>query len=253
MPSPVSLDHRGEQLEGFEALPFSVAARPALEELPRPRLTVVVPKLTEGFPSAEYAVLSRWLAASNSLRFLRAGPLRFCGVRQQRILLALTKVRALPLKRANSCFAHLVERLAQMAEDVVELVEQDRRLRSILSGRGLRETASTYIHMTANRTFWACLFAQERRNRLFNFILINKTHPCSPRCDPLRRTRSAGVLLQVAHDDAVYSCPLRTEISSIPITFGRGLPMRFSCPLHVLLLESLDRVPVQDSTLRPRP
>jgi hypothetical protein len=35
------------------------------------------------------------------------------------------------------------------------------------------------------------------------------------------------------------------EISSMPITFGAGVPARRSCSPHVLLLEILHRVPVE--------
>ena len=44
---PVSLDHVGEVLVGFQALPFQLRP-PVLEELPRPSLAVVIPELGEG-------------------------------------------------------------------------------------------------------------------------------------------------------------------------------------------------------------
>src|SRR5262249_9728991 len=45
---PVVIDHLGELLISLQALPFE-GCSPVLEELPRPRLALVVPELSEGF------------------------------------------------------------------------------------------------------------------------------------------------------------------------------------------------------------
>src|ERR1019366_6750429 len=45
---PMTVDHLGELLVGFEPLPFQAGA-PVLEEAPRPSLALVVPELSEGF------------------------------------------------------------------------------------------------------------------------------------------------------------------------------------------------------------
>ena len=45
---PVTIDHRGELLVGFEPLPPQ-RRLPVLEEAPRPSLAPVVPQLPEGF------------------------------------------------------------------------------------------------------------------------------------------------------------------------------------------------------------
>jgi alpha-D-ribose 1-methylphosphonate 5-triphosphate synthase subunit PhnH len=44
----VAIDHAGEALVGFEALPFETGA-PVVEEAARPAFAVVVPELAEGF------------------------------------------------------------------------------------------------------------------------------------------------------------------------------------------------------------
>jgi hypothetical protein len=73
--APVALDHVGEALGGFEALPFE-ALTPVVEKAPGPALVTIVPELAESLLE-QVAVLSRLLAASSSLSARLPSRLRF--------------------------------------------------------------------------------------------------------------------------------------------------------------------------------
>src|SRR5207244_3242040 len=84
---PMTLNHFGEFLVGFEALPLQARA-PVLEEAPRPALALVVPELTEGFPEQVRCVQAP-VGRQHLLERLPTFQREVLAAREQRVLLAL--------------------------------------------------------------------------------------------------------------------------------------------------------------------
>jgi hypothetical protein len=105
---PVTIDHLGEALAGFETLPFEAGA-PVVEEAARPAFAVIVPKLAEGLLQDVGGVQPLVRVQKKRERAL-ALESEILVARQQRVLLAprlregglLMKRRSLPPRRAYS-------------------------------------------------------------------------------------------------------------------------------------------------------
>src|SRR5450759_3334546 len=108
---PMPIDHLGEFLVGFEALPLQ-ARPPVLEESPRPALALVVPELTEGLPE-QVRRIQALVRRQHLLERLAAFEREVLATREQRVLLALDVASLLAAESAVLGLAHLVECIAQ--------------------------------------------------------------------------------------------------------------------------------------------
>ena len=124
-------------------------------------------------------------------------------------------VRSLPLEPRVLVLAHLVERLAEVAQDV-ELVEQDGRLRGVLGGR-VAERLPHVHHRQAN-AFGPWLFPQKA---------IKLVHARLAAIRPAEPDRP--VLLQVADHDAIVVALAHRDLVDADAPCGRGLPGASSC------------------------
>ena len=229
---PMSIDHLGEFLVGFEALPLQTRP-PVLEEAPRPALALVVPELTEGLPEQVRRVQAL-VRHQHLLERLAAFEREVLATRKQRVLLALDVASILATESAVLGLAHLVERIAQMAHDV-ELVVQDRCLR----GTRLRHVEKRLPHVhyrqaNAPGLLLAQPVVEQRHARLF---AVRSAEPDGALSD------------QVAHHDAV-GLPLANRDLVDTDGFGSGRAHTGQLCPHVLLLQILDCVPVKMQLLR---
>src|SRR5450631_3205507 len=145
------------------------------------------------------------------------------------VLLALDEAPVFAAEAAVFGLAHLVERLAEMAHDV-ELVEQDRRLRRPV----LRDVAERLPHVHHGELDFAALFEPqpvvERRHAGLGAILA--AEPDRPLAN------------QVAHHDAIAVALADRDLVDADRSRTRRAGTIELDP-HVLLLQRLDRVPVE--------
>ena len=221
------IDHLGKLFIRCEPLPLQARA-PVLEEAPRPALALVVPKLAEGFlqnVGRVQALVRRQQQRERSLA-LQAKVLVAC---EKRVFLSLDEAPTFAADPRVFGLADLVERLAQMAHDV-KLVEQDRRLRRPFARRVAKRLPHVH-HRQANAV--ALLLAQpvvELRHARLRAIL--PAEPDRPPAD------------QVAHHDTVAMALADRDLIDADRLGPR--PARESeLGLHVLLLQRLDRIPVE--------
>ena len=97
----MSINHLGEFLVGFQALPFQ-AGSPILEESPRPGLTVVVPELTEGLPE-QIRRIQPFVCRQQRLERLPALQGEILAMRQQRVFLSLDVAASLTTESGCRC------------------------------------------------------------------------------------------------------------------------------------------------------
>src|SRR6266581_577578 len=90
---PMSIDHLGEFLVGFESLPLQACA-PVLEESPRPAFAFVVPELTKGLPE-QVRHIQPLVRRQHLLERPPSRQREVRAMREQRVLLALD-VAAIP-------------------------------------------------------------------------------------------------------------------------------------------------------------
>ena len=224
---PVPLDQGCELLERLQALPLELGA-PVGEELARPGLAGVLPQLAEGFLQDVRGV-EPLVGGQQKLEVLAGGALEILRMRQQRLLLAFDERARLALQARVFLLSDLVERLAEMSEDV-ELVEQDGRLRRVAVGGGAKRFPHIH-HRQADPL--GRLLAEECVELIHaRLAAIRATEPDRP------------MLLQVAHHDAVL-VPLAHRDLVDADHLGACLAGSLQLLAHVLFLQPLDRVPVQ--------
>src|SRR6202051_258378 len=145
------------------------------------------------------------------------------------VLLALDEAPIFAAEAGVFGFAHLVECLAEMAHDV-ELVEQDRLLRRFV----LRDVAERLPHVHHGVLDFAALFEPqpvvERRHAGLGAILA---------AEPDRPLSN-----QVAHHDAIAVALADRDLVDADRA-GTRRARTFELSPHVLLLQRLDRVPVE--------
>src|ERR1017187_10381169 len=129
---PLPFDERCKLLIGFKALPLQLRL-PVLEELPRPGFAGVVPQLREGFLE-QIGGVQALVGGKQELQILASRAFEVLRMREQRIFLPLDERAILAAQSRVLKLAHLVERLAEVSDDV-KLVEQNRCLRGVLSSR----------------------------------------------------------------------------------------------------------------------
>ena len=228
---PMAINHLSELLVRCQPLPLEAIA-PVLEEPPCPALALIAPHLTKGLLEEIGRVEPR-VRGQQGLQGLAAIEVQVLAVREQRVLLALDVAPFLASESGVLALAHLIERLAQVAQDV-ELVEQDRCLRRFFLGHGAKRFP--HVH---HRQADACGlgFAQpvvDLRQARRRAVLTAK--PDRAATDEVAHHDAVGVAL--ADRDLVHADGL-----------GGGVADLRQLRRHVLLLQRLDRVPVKPQFL----
>jgi len=116
----MGVDHRGKLLIRFEALPFELIA-PVFEELSRPGLPVVVPKLAKGLLQ-HVGVFEPLVGSQQNLKVFSSVALQVLLVGKGVHTSAFDELAFLPVKRGVFLLSYLVERVSQMFQNV-ELIE----------------------------------------------------------------------------------------------------------------------------------
>src|SRR6266571_4071040 len=224
---PVALDHLRELLVRLEPLPLERVA-PILEEVPGPALAGVVPELTEGLLEQVGGVDA---LVRREEKLERAAPCqsRVLVTRQQRVLLSLDEAPVLAREAGILALAHGVQSLTQVAQHV-ELVEEDAGLRGVALGR-VPERLPHVHHSHANPR---ALVGPQPLEELVHAGLgaVLAPEPDGPLPDQIADHDPVAVPL--LDRDLIDADHLRARPSRPP----QLLP-------HVLLLEILDRVPVE--------
>ena len=221
------IDHLGELFIRCEPLPLQTRP-PILEEAPRPALALVVPELAEGF--LQYVGRVQPLVRrQQQLERSPAFQAEVFVVREQRVFLPLDEASTFAVKPRVFGLTDLVERLAQMTHDV-ELVEQHCRLRCPFA----RRVAERLPHIHHRQANAAALFrAQpvvELRHARLRAIL--PAEPDRPPAD------------QIAHHDTVAMALADRDLVDAD-RLGPRSARAGELGLHVLLLQRLDRIPVE--------
>ncbi len=224
---PVPVDHLGELLVGLEALPFQLRP-PVLEEFPRPRLAAIVPYLPEGFLQ-QIGGVEPFVRGEQSLEVLARRALEVVRMSEQGVLLALDERAAFAAEPRVFLLAHLVERIAEVTQDV-ELVEQDRRLGSVPGGR----VAERLPHVHDRKTHPAGLLFPEKPVELVH-ALLGAIFPAEP---------DRPLPMQVADHDAIDVTLADGDLVD-PQRLGTGLGGALELHPHVAHLQTLDRLPIE--------
>jgi len=232
-PAPVPLDDRGELLEGFEPLPFQ-GFLPVVEESPCPPFPAVPPQLIERL-FEQVGRLEPLVGGEQFLQRLapRKGEVLPAG--EQRVPLPLDERFVLPREPVVFGSTHLVECLSEMPYHV-ELVEENRRLGGVpLLFRGFQEGLPHVHHGGLDPL--ALLGSKPLVEGVHGGLgTVCSPEPDRPLPDQVRHHDPVGVPLADGH--FVDPDDLRTR--------GAGTPELLP---HVLLLQFLDRVPVQEHFL----
>jgi len=228
-PAPVALHQRGELLEGFEPLPFQ-GFLPVVEESPCPPFPTVPPQLIEGLLE-QVGRLEPLVGSQELLEGLAPLQRQVLPPGEQGVPLPLDERPVFSRQTPVLGPAHLVQGLAQVPHHV-ELVEQDRRLRGVrLLPGGLQERLP-HIH-DRDLDLLALLGAQPRIEGVHGGLrAVHTPEPDRALPDQIGDHDPVGVPLLDRH--LVDADDLRPR--------GAGTPQLLP---HVLLLQLLDRVPVQ--------
>src|SRR5487761_2409344 len=224
---PMPINHLSEFLVGFETLPLQARA-PVLEETPCPALTLVVPELAEGFLEQVRRVQAL-VGRQQRLERLPAFQGQVLVTREQCVFLSFDVATILAAEPRVLALSYLVERFSQVAHDV-ELVKQDRGLRRTRKGCIAKRLPHIH-HRQPNAT--ALLVSEpviELRHARLRAILA---------AEPDRAMAN-----QVAHHDAVGVALADRDLVDAD-RLGSGRARADELRLHVLLLQRLDRIPVQ--------
>src|SRR3972149_4699931 len=230
-PLPVPVNHRGELFVGPQALPLE-RRPPVLEEPAGPALPAIVPKLAERFLEQVRGV-QPLVGGQQRRERPSAAEGQIFAMGQQGVLLALDEPALPPGHAGVLALAHLVEGVAQMAQDV-ELVEQDAGLRGV--PRGGQAKGLPHVHDGEPNP--RRLARAQPRVELVQARLRTILTPKPDRALPD----------QVADDDAVGVALLDRDLVE-PDHPRPGRPGPPQLLAHVLLLERLHRVPVEPQLL----
>jgi len=224
---PVSFYHVRELLIRLEPLPFQTGT-PVLEEAPRPAFALVVPQLAEGL-FQQVGGVQALVRRQQGLECLPALACQVLPAREQRVLLSLDIGAVLTLEPGVFGLAHLVQRLAKVSHNM-KLVEQDGRLR----GLRLRRLAERFPHIHHRQTDAFRLLFPEPIVKLRHTHLgtILATEPDRP------------ISNQIADHDTVRVPFAYRDLVDADSLGSRCAGFR-QLGAHVLLLQLLDRVPVE--------
>lgn len=155
--------------------------------------------------------------------------------REQRVLLTLDEASALARQSLVLALAHLVEGLAEVADDV-ELVEQDVSLRRVLGLERRRAERLPHVHHSQPDAL-----AHRRAEALVELVHTGLGAVLATEPD-------GSPTLEIAHHDAVGVALLDGHLVDADHLGPRSTLSAELLP-HVLLLQLLDRVPVEWSSL----
>ena len=231
---PMTLDHLSELLVRRQPLPLEARA-PVLEEAPRPALTLVTPQLAEGLLE-QIGRIEALVRCQQGLQCLPAIEVQVLAVRQQGVLLSLDIAPVFAGQPGVLALAHLIERLAQVTHDM-ELVEQDRRLRHLVVGH--RAKRFPHVHRRQADAFGPG-FAEPIVE--LHHARLRPIHTAEPdRSTPNEVTDHDAVGMPFADRDLIDADGL-----------GARRAHAGQLHAHVLLVQFLDRMPVQMQFLGDR-
>src|SRR5438309_3057171 len=226
-PIPVTLNHRGKFLKGLKPLPFE-RRHPVLKEAPGPTLALVTPQLTKGLLEQVGGIQSL-VGPEQGLQRLTPLKTEVLPARQQRVFLPLDKASIFACQPPVLTFSNLIQRLAQMAHHM-KLVIENRRLR----GAHLGSVSKRFPHVHDRQANPCALglsqLIEELRQAWLGAVFTAKPDRSS--------------LLQVAHHN-----PIRVSFANRYLVDADHLWFWLSrlseLRLHVLLVQILDRMPIQ--------
>jgi len=229
---PMPLDHLGKFLVGLEPLPLE-RRLPVVEEPTRPAFRLVTPQLTKGLLQ-KIGRIQPLVGPKKLPERLTSRKIQVLLARKQRVLLTLDK-RSIPARKPPVfLLPDRIHRLAQMPHHM-ELVVKDGGLRDILLCRLLESLP----HVHDRQSDLLGLLGPQRFVKQVHtlFRSVRSTKPDRPPSDEIADNDPVGMPLSdrdlVDADDLRRRCPRPPELLS-----------------HVLLLQLLDRVPVETSLLR---
>ena len=199
-----------------------------VEEPPGPGFAAIAPQLAEGFLE-QVGGIETLVRGQQGLERLATFQGEVLAVGQQRVLLTLDEAAIVADQPGVLGLAHLVERLAEVAQDM-KLVEQDGRLRRM---RG-RRIAERPPHVHQRQPDPAALGLAQPTVELIHAGLraVLAAEPDRP------------AAIQIADHDAIgVPLPNRDFVDANPPRSGRTRLGQL-CP-QVLFLQRLDAVPVQ--------
>jgi len=224
---PVANNHQSEVFVRSEPLPLQ-SGSPVLHESSRLTFFLVVPQLMERFLQ-HVGRVEPLVGFEQPLQRPAAVERQVLAVGQQRVLLPLDELAALAGKAGILALAHLVQRIAQMAHDM-EFIEEDLRLRRVPD----RRDPERLPHIHHGQLNPPALFGPQPLVELIHALFGTVPTPKPDR----------ALMDQVADDNAVaVSLADEDLINSYDSRIRRPDPARLL--LHVLLVELLDRFPVQ--------
>src|SRR4026207_1768570 len=224
---PMTLDHRSKFFIGSKPLPFE-RRLPVLKEAPRPTFALVAPQLSKGLLEQIRAIQS-FVSTQQSLQRLTAFKGKMAPTRQQRVLLPLDVASIFTYQSPVLTFSHLIQRLTQMTHHM-KLVVENRRLRGRCFSRVAKRLPHVHHRQANPCTVSLSQLIEELRHALLRAVLTAK---------PDRST-----LLQIAHHNPIgvpFANRYLVDTDDLWSWFSRLGQLR----LHVLLVQLLDRVPVQ--------
>src|ERR1700730_3711595 len=224
---PMPVDQLGKLLVRLQALPLQLST-PVLEELTSPGLAGVVPQLCERLRE-EVGGVQALGGRQQQLEVLSSVTGEILRMRQQCILLSLDELPVPATEPGVFLLAYPVERLAQMPQDV-KLVEQNSGLRRV----AIRRVAERLPHIHHGQAQLASLGFAQKSVELIHACLAAIDSPKPDRAMLLKVADHDAIVVTLAHGDLVDADDVRARIASAFELLG-----------HVLLLETLDRVPVQ--------
>src|SRR5262245_40035669 len=228
----MTIDHLGEFLIGLEPLPLE-ACTPVLEKAPRPALAFIAPQLAEALLE-DIGRVERLVGRQQRLQRLLAVEREVLLARQQRVFLALDVASVAAREPPIFVLANRIQGLAQMAHDM-ELVEQNCRLRGMCMRRQSKRLPHVHDRQTNARALAFAKPGVELAHARLRAILATK---------PNRPTAK-----QIADHDPIsvtLADPNLVNTDHLRAGAARTLQLGF----HVLLVQRLDRVPVQGQFIR---
>src|SRR4030095_2242706 len=228
-PIPMTLNHLGTLFIRLKPLPLQ-GRPPIIKEMPCPPFLLITPQLPKGLLE-QIGGMEAFVDRQQLLEGLTSLKRQVLTAGEQGVLLAFDELAVLALEPGVFRLAHFVQGLAQVAQHV-EFVEQDGRLWRMgrLEGRG----AKGLPHVHDRQSDLVAL--------LGSHLLVEQIHTCLRALFAPEPEDPAA--LQVTYHDPVLVPFLDREFidPNHSWTGQPGSPQLFP---HVLLLQFLDRVPVQ--------
>src|ERR1700730_6910543 len=228
---PLLIAHLGEFLIRREPLPLEACA-PVLEEAPRPAFTFIAPQLDEALLE-NIGRVEPFVGRQQYLQRLLAVEREILSAREQRVFLALDVAPLAILAPGILALANRIQGLPQMADDM-ELVEQNRRLWRMRIRRQAERLPHVHDGEANTRTLLLAEPGVELAHARLRTILAAK-----PDRPPAHKVAD--------NDPVIVSFADRYLVDADHLRPGRAHALELG--FHVLLVQRLDRVPVQRQVL----